>query len=111
MLWPARHHLFYGYRRGRSHDGSALGNGWPIEPESALIDSTFMPHFRGEAAESPRREFFYFSDNADLMALRCNAWKISFKSIKGNLFNRLGRNDQRSMGDQSARGPMGALSG
>ena len=41
-----------------------------------------MPHFKGEAAESPRREFFYFSDNADLMALRCNAWKISFRSIK-----------------------------
>ncbi|WP_455241518.1 arylsulfatase [Petrachloros mirabilis] len=46
----------------------------------------FLPYFRGEAAESPRREFFYFTDNADLIALRYNDWKISFKTIKGNLF-------------------------
>jgi hypothetical protein len=35
----------------------------------------------------PRREFFYFSDNADLMAIRYNAWKITFKTIEGNLFD------------------------
>jgi arylsulfatase len=29
----------------------------------------FMPFFKGEVAEGPRHEFFYFSDNADLMAL------------------------------------------
>jgi arylsulfatase A-like enzyme len=46
----------------------------------------FLPYFKGEVAEGPRHEFFYFSDNADLMALRYNAWKISFKTIKGNLF-------------------------
>lgn len=46
----------------------------------------FMPFFKGEVAEGPRREFFYFSDNADLMAVRYNAWKISFKTIEGNLF-------------------------
>ncbi len=45
-----------------------------------------MPFFKGETAEGPRREFFYFSDNADLMAVRYNDWKISFKSIQGNLF-------------------------
>lgn len=46
----------------------------------------FMPYFKGEAKEGPRKEFFYFSDNADLMALRYDNWKISFKTIKGNLF-------------------------
>jgi arylsulfatase A-like enzyme len=46
----------------------------------------FMPFFKGEVAEGPRHEFFYFSDNGDLMALRYNAWKISFKTILGNLF-------------------------
>jgi arylsulfatase A-like enzyme len=46
----------------------------------------FLPFFKGEATEGPRHEFFYFSDNADLMALRYNAWKLSFKTIKGNLF-------------------------
>jgi arylsulfatase A-like enzyme len=46
----------------------------------------FLPFFKGEVAEGPRREFFYFSDNADLLAVRYNDWKISFKTIKGNLF-------------------------
>jgi arylsulfatase A-like enzyme len=46
----------------------------------------FLPYFKGEVSESPRHEFFYFSDNADLMALRYNDWKLSFKTIKGNLF-------------------------
>ena len=46
----------------------------------------FMPFFKGEVAAGPRHEFFYFSDNADLMAVRYNAWKVSFKTIQGNLF-------------------------
>ncbi len=46
----------------------------------------FTPYFAGEVAEGPRREFFYFSDNADLMAVRYNAWKLNFKTIVGNLF-------------------------
>jgi arylsulfatase len=46
----------------------------------------FTPYFRGEVTEGPRREFYYFSDNADLMAVRYNAWKLNFKTIVGNLF-------------------------
>jgi len=46
-----------------------------------------VPFFEGKVVESPRREFFYFSDNADLMALRYE-WKITFKTIVGNLFSR-----------------------
>jgi arylsulfatase A-like enzyme len=46
----------------------------------------FMPYFRGEAKEGPRKEFFYFSDDGDLLALRYQDWKASFKTIKGNLF-------------------------
>ena len=45
----------------------------------------FGPFFRGEA-ECPRREFFYFTDNGDLTALRYDRWKLSFKTIAGNLF-------------------------
>ena len=41
---------------------------------------------RARSTEGPRREFFYFSDNADLMAVRYNAWKLNFKTIVGNLF-------------------------
>jgi arylsulfatase len=46
----------------------------------------FMPYFKGEVAEGPRKEFFYFANSGDLMALRYDKWKISFKTIKGNLF-------------------------
>ena len=46
----------------------------------------FTPYFKGEVDEGPRREIFYFSDNADLMAVRYNAWKLNFKTIVGNLF-------------------------
>src|SRR5215471_4369938 len=37
-----------------------------------------MPFFKGEVSESPRKEFFYWSDDGDLFALRVNDWKISF---------------------------------
>jgi arylsulfatase A-like enzyme len=47
----------------------------------------FLPFFKGETAEGPRHEFFYFGAGADLMALRYDDWKVSFKTIKGNLFN------------------------
>jgi arylsulfatase A-like enzyme len=46
----------------------------------------FAPFFRGEVAQGPRHEFFYFTDNGDLTAVRYDDWKVSFKSIKGNLF-------------------------
>jgi arylsulfatase A-like enzyme len=46
----------------------------------------FVPYFKGEVAAGPRHEFFYFTDNADLTAVRYNDWKVTFKTIKGNLF-------------------------
>jgi arylsulfatase A-like enzyme len=47
----------------------------------------FLPYFKGEATAGPRHEFFYFGAGADLMALRYDAWKVSFKTVQGNLFN------------------------
>jgi arylsulfatase A-like enzyme len=47
----------------------------------------FLPFFKGEVEAGPRHEFFYFTNDADLMALRYDAWKISFKTIHGNLYN------------------------
>ena len=38
----------------------------------------FLPYFKGEKKESPRVEFFYFSDDGDLMAMRYDNWKIVF---------------------------------
>jgi arylsulfatase A-like enzyme len=46
----------------------------------------FMPFFKGEITKGPRREIFYFDDNANLNALRYGDWKITFGQIEGNLF-------------------------
>lgn len=37
-----------------------------------------LPFFKGETKESPRVEFFYWSDDGDLMALRYRDWKVAF---------------------------------
>ena len=46
----------------------------------------FMPFFEGDTASGPRDDFFYFSDNADLNAVRYRDWKVAFAWVKGNLF-------------------------
>ena len=38
----------------------------------------FLPHLTGQEKEGPRKEFFYFSDEGDLMALRYKNWKVHF---------------------------------
>jgi arylsulfatase len=38
-----------------------------------------IPFFKGEVKESPRKEFLYWSDDGELVALRVKEWKISFK--------------------------------
>jgi arylsulfatase A-like enzyme len=45
----------------------------------------FMPFFKGEQAKGPRREIFYFDDNASLNAIRVDDWKIHFKIMEGNI--------------------------
>lgn len=37
-----------------------------------------VPYFKGEVEKSPRVEFFYFSDDGDLMAMRYDNWKFIF---------------------------------
>ena len=37
-----------------------------------------LPYLTGQVAESPRKEFFYFSDDGDLVALRYDNWKLVF---------------------------------
>jgi arylsulfatase len=37
-----------------------------------------LPYLTGEAGESPRTEFFYFSDDGDLVAFRYDNWKVVF---------------------------------
>jgi arylsulfatase len=37
-----------------------------------------LPYLTGEQAQSPRREFFYFNDDGDLVAMRYENWKVVF---------------------------------
>ena len=38
----------------------------------------FLPNLTGKEKEGPRKEFYYFSDDGDLLALRYNNWKVHF---------------------------------
>ncbi len=38
----------------------------------------WMPYFKGEAQDGPRKEFLYWTDDGDLAALRYNKWKLVF---------------------------------
>ncbi|WP_231510582.1 arylsulfatase [Fischerella sp. PCC 9605] len=38
----------------------------------------FLPYLTGQEEHSPRKEFFYFSDDGDLLALRYDNWKMHF---------------------------------
>ena len=38
----------------------------------------FLPYLTGQETKSPRVEYFYFSDDGDLMGLRYDNWKIAF---------------------------------
>ena len=39
----------------------------------------FLPYLTGDEMTGPRVEFFYFSDDGDLLALRYGNWKMHFK--------------------------------
>ena len=43
-----------------------------------LDGNNLLPFFKGDAKDSPREGFMYWSDDGDLMALRVRDWKISF---------------------------------
>jgi arylsulfatase len=45
-----------------------------------------MPHLKGEAKEWPRKEFMYWSDDGDLMAMRYENWKAVFAEQRAEGF-------------------------
>ncbi len=51
-------------------------NGKPFKVH--LDGVNLLPFLKGEAKESPRESFLYWSDDGDLMALRYKEWKIAF---------------------------------
>jgi arylsulfatase len=46
-----------------------------------------LPYLTGETDASPRKEFFYFSDDGDLVAMRYDNWKLVFmeQRVQGTL--------------------------
>jgi arylsulfatase len=38
-----------------------------------------MPFFKGEVKDSPRRDFLYWNDDGELVAIRVLEWKVNFK--------------------------------
>ena len=45
-----------------------------------------LPYLKGEAKESPRKEFLYWSDDGKLVALRYNQWKAVFAEQRAHGF-------------------------
>lgn len=45
-----------------------------------------LPYLKGETDEWPRKEFFYFSDDGNLLNLRYNQWKIVFSEQRAHGF-------------------------
>ena len=46
----------------------------------------FLPYLAGQDAQGPRKEFFYFSDDGDLVGLRHNQWKLVFAEQRTRTF-------------------------
>ncbi|MGD2007501.1 MAG: arylsulfatase [Cellvibrionales bacterium] len=54
--------------------------------EVHLDGYNMLPYWSGEAAESPRAEFFYFSDDGNLVAMRYKRWKAVFAEQRAHSF-------------------------
>ena len=52
----------------------AIGRNYKVH----LDGYNFLPYLKGEEEKGPRKEFFYFTDDGSVSALRYNDWKIMF---------------------------------
>jgi arylsulfatase A-like enzyme len=59
----------------------ANGKTFKVHPDGY----NFLPYFRGEAKEGPRKAIYYFSQGGDLNAIRVQNWKIHFAIQEGNI--------------------------
>ena len=73
-----------------------------IEYKVHIDGFNLLPYLMGEVEHSPRRGFFYFSDDGDLVAMRFENWKIVFAgaALPGHPGN-LGRTVHRRCGCRS----------
>jgi len=47
----------------------------------------FLPYLTGQSETSPREEFFYFSDDGKLIAMRDGDWKLVFQEQRAHRFD------------------------
>ncbi len=59
----------------------ANGRNFKVHPDGY----NFLPYFKGEVEESPRKEILYFSQGGELNAIRVQDWKIHFATQVGNI--------------------------
>ncbi len=65
-----------------------LKNGYAANGKTFKVHAdgyNFMPYFKGETAQGPRSEIFYFGQGGDLNAIRVRDWKIHFATLQGNI--------------------------
>jgi arylsulfatase len=62
--------------------GTKLGN---KKFKVHLDGYNFVPYFKGEVPDGPRKAFFYFDQAGNLNAVRYEDWKVSFAVQKGNI--------------------------
>jgi arylsulfatase len=60
---------------------TANGKEWRIHPDGY----NFLPYFKGEAEQAPRKEMLYFGQGGELNAVRYQDWKINFAGVYGNI--------------------------
>jgi len=60
----------------KAHRGSQIGS----KTFKVHLDGTnLIPFFKGEAKETPRKEYVYWNDDGELVAIRVLDWKVVFK--------------------------------
>lgn len=62
---------------------TAIGRKYKVH----LDGYNLLPFLKGEQAESPRKEFLYWTDDGDIAALRYNNWKIVFLEQRAHGFD------------------------
>ncbi len=60
----------------------AIGRDYKVH----LDGYNMVPYFKGEVEESPRKEFFYWSDDGNLTGLRFDRWKMVFMEQRAHGF-------------------------
>ena len=59
----------------------ANGKSWKVH----LDGYNFLPYFKGETQEGPRKEILYFGQGGELNAVRYDKWKVNFAGVDGNI--------------------------